>query len=119
MALVENKESKAMQKKDENDKDNEVFYRVYPDMRRRIDYDDRKVYFEISLPGVAKNDIELKALPTWFHLKGRRGHMEYSANQSFGAKVVPEKTEAKYENGLLQIIGHIENPMDKAKQISN
>lgn len=118
MALVENKDSEVMQKKENNQKDNEVYYRIFPDMKRRIDYDDRIVKFEISLPGVPKQNIQLKALPTWFHLKARRGHMEYSANQSFGVKIVPEKTEAKYENGLLKIIAHLENPMDKATKIS-
>lgn len=116
MALVENSNSEIMQKKDD-ERDNEVYYRVYPDMKRRIDYEERKVYFEVSLPGVSKEQIELKALPKWFHLKGRRGHMEYSANQAFGAKIVPEKTEAKYENGLLLITAYIENPLDNAKQI--
>lgn len=117
MALVENPESKVMQDTNDTQEEKEVYYRVFPDMKRRIDYEDRKVYVEIALPGVSKKDIELKALPTWFHIKGRRGHMEYSANQSFGVKIVPEKTEAKYEHGLLAITAYIENPMDNARII--
>lgn len=117
MALVENPKSKAMEeKKDENE--NEVYYRAFPDMNRRINYEDRLVEFEISMPGVEKKNITLKALPTWFHLSGKRGHMEYSANQAFGAEIVPEKTEAKYSNGLLHIKAHIKNPLDDAKKIS-
>ncbi|MHA1518633.1 MAG: Hsp20/alpha crystallin family protein [Promethearchaeota archaeon] len=116
MALVENKQSEAMQEQAEQ-KDNEIYYRVYPEMRRRINYKDKTVHFEAALPGVKKENIELKALSTWFHLIGSRGHMEYSANQSFGIEIVPEKTEAKYEEGLLHITAHIRDPLDDAKLI--
>ena len=116
MALVENKQSEAMQEQAEQ-KDNEIYYRVYPDMRRRINYKDKTIHFEVSLPGVNKENIEVKALPTWFHLTGSRGHMQYSANQSFGVEIVPEKTEAKYDQGLLHITAHIRDPLDDAKQI--
>ncbi|MCF2139287.1 MAG: Hsp20/alpha crystallin family protein [Candidatus Lokiarchaeota archaeon] len=117
MALVENEKSQAMQKSENQEEKDEIYYRVFPDMRRRINYEDNTIYIEVSLPGVKKEDITLKALPTWFHLVGKRGHMEYSANQSFGAEIVPEKTEAKYDNGLLQITAHIRDPMDDAKEI--
>ncbi len=116
MALVENSDSKAMKEQNDNAEE-EIYYRAFPDMKRRIDYEGRKVKFEVALPGVQKENIELKALPTWFYLRGRRGHMEYSANQSFGFKIVPEKTEAKYTHGLLQITAFMENPMDHAKAI--
>jgi HSP20 family molecular chaperone IbpA len=117
MALVENKQSEAMEEQKEQ-KDNEIYYRAYPDMRRRINYDDKTIRFEVALPGVKKENIVLKALPTWFHLTAKRGHMEYSANQAFGNEVVPEKTTAKYENGLLEIVAHIRNPMDDAKELA-
>ena len=116
MSIIEKAKSEITEKSEEENND-EIYYRVYPDMRRRIDYHDRKVHIEVSLPGVAKSDVSLKALPTWFSLSGKRGHMEYSANKSFGVKIVPEKTEAKYENGLLNITAYMENPMDHAKTI--
>ena len=115
MALVENTQSKAMEEK--KDGDSEIYYRAYPDMRRRINYKDRVVEIEVSMPGVRKENIILKALPTWFHLKANRGHMEYNANQAFGREIVPEKTEAKYENGLLKIVAHLKDPMADAKQV--
>lgn len=115
MALVENTKSKAMEEK--KDEQSEIYYRAFPDMKRRINYDERKVEFEVSMPGVEKTNIILKALPTWFHLIGNRGHMQYSANQSFGVEIVPEKTVAKYNNGLLHITAFIRNPLDSAKKI--
>jgi HSP20 family molecular chaperone IbpA len=114
MALVENKQSKAMEEKT---KENEIYYRAYPDMRRRINYEDRIVEIEISMPGVTKENITLKALPTWFHLRATRGHMEYNANQAFGREIIPEKTEAKYDNGLLKIVAYLKDPMADAKQV--
>lgn len=115
MALVENTQSKAMEEK--KDEDSEIYYRAYPDMRRRINYKDRVVEIEVSMPGVKKENIKLKALPTWFNLKAQRGHMEYNANQAFGREIIPEKTEAKYDNGLLKIVAHIKDPMADAKQV--
>ncbi|MHA1672174.1 MAG: Hsp20/alpha crystallin family protein [Promethearchaeota archaeon] len=116
MALVENKQSEAMQETAEQ-KDNEIYYRVYPDMRRRMNYKDKTVHFDVSMPGVKKENIELKALSTWFHITGSRGHMQYSANQAFGFEIAPEKTEAKYDQGLLHITAHIRDPLDDAKEI--
>lgn len=115
MALVENKKSEVMNKSEDKE---EVFYRVYPDMRRKVNYEDKTVTLEISLPGVAKDKISLKALPTWFHIEARRDHLEYNANQSWGIEVVPNKTTAKYENGLLQITAYIKDPMEDAKTVA-
>ena len=98
--------------------DNEIQYRVYPDIYRRINHDEKTVELEVSLPGVRKDEIKLKALPKWFHLEGNRGHMQYSANQSWGFEIVPEKTTAKYENGLLKIQAHIKDPLADAKEVS-
>jgi len=115
MAIVENKPSSIEESKAGKD---EYTYRVYPDIFRTLDYDSRAVDIEVNLPGVAKADITLKALPEFFHVEGKRGHMIYSANYSWGVEIVPEKTTAKYENGLLKIHAVIRNPMDSAKEIS-
>ena len=115
MALVENTKPKAMEEK--TDEENEIYYRAYPDMKRRLNYKDKIVEIEVSMPGVKKENISLKALPTWFHLQAKRGHMEYNANQSFGREIIPEKTEAQYENGLLKIVAHLKDPMADAKQV--
>jgi len=95
----------------------EPLYRVYPDMERRVDYELKTVSIEIHTPGVKKNAIKLKALPTWFHFEARKGNMIYSANMSWGVEIVPEKTSAKYENGLLVITAYIRDPLDGAKEV--
>jgi HSP20 family molecular chaperone IbpA len=115
MAIVEKHSDSLQQLEESSDK---VLYRVYPDISRRIDHEDRNVGVEISLPGVPKESIGLKALPTWFHLEARRGQMEYNANKSWGFEIIPEKTTAKYENGLLRIHATIRDPLDDAKEVA-
>ena len=116
MAVVE-KQSDSLQNPEEESAD-KVYYRVYPDINRRINHEEKKVELEVSLPGTKKEDIKLKALPTWFHLEARRGHMEYNANKSWGYEIVPEKTTAKYENGLLKIHATIRDPLEGAKEVA-
>lgn len=99
-------------------KEKEILYDVYPDMRREIDYKTRHIKFEVSLPGVKKETIELKVLPKWFHLTGKRGHIMYNANQNFGKEIIPEHTTARYEDGLLTITAEIPDPYAKAKEIT-
>ena len=119
MAIIESESKESNNNENsEVDQENKIYYRVFPDMTSRIDYENRKIEVEVSLPGVVKQNIELKVLPTWFHLKANRNHIEYGANQCFGKKVIPEKTTAKYENGLLKITAHIKDPFDGAREIT-
>jgi len=115
MAIVEN-ETKIQEKKSKTTKE-VILYRIYPDIYHTIDNKNHTVEFEVSLPGIKKEDISLKVLPTWFNLVGRKGQMEYSANKSFGVEIVPEKTKAKYEHGLLKITAYIRDPFENAKEI--
>lgn len=104
----------------EKSKDNQqkVRYRVYPEIDSRVDYRNRTIEIEIALPGVAKEDIQLKFLPEWFYLNAKRDEIEYSGSFNLGTTVVPEKTTAKYLNGLLKVHAIIANPMDNAKTLS-
>jgi len=118
MAEIVERKSEAVQDQGNKTQTPEYTYAIYPDIRRTINYDTKSVELEISLPGVKKEDIKLLVLPEIFHLTGQRGQMQYCANQSFGVEVVPEKTQAKYENGLLRIKAFIKDPMDAAKSVA-
>jgi len=106
--------------KREKSYENEDFYQESPRMYRDTDYDEKKVTIEMSIPGVKKEDIELKVLPTWFHLSAVRPNhkVEYAADESFGVDIVPEKTTAEYYHGLLKIHAIIHDPLDDAKEIT-
>ena len=112
--MIEKKKEKAEVKEH---KEQKIRYRAYPDISTYVDYSKRTVEVEIALPGVAKDNISLKALPTWFALNAPRDEIEYCANYSWGVEIVPEKTTAKYYNGLLKVTAHIKDPLDGAKEI--
>lgn len=95
-----------------------IRYRAYPDISTHVDYKNRTVEVEIALPGVSKENISLKALPNWFALTATRDEIEYAANHSWGVEISPNKTTAKYFNGLLKITAHIKDPLDGAKEIT-
>ena len=102
----------------EKDKKSTIRYRAYPDIHRYNDHDKKTIEIEISLPGVEKEEIKLKALDGWFKIEARRDDLLYSANYSWGAEIVPNKTEAKYHQGLLKITAYIRDPLDGAKEIT-
>lgn len=105
--------------KRDKDYKNEKLYQVFPRVYRDTDPDGKKVTIEMSIPGVKKEDIELKVLPSWFHVSAIRpkDNIEYAANLSFGVDIVPEKTTAEYYHGLLKIHTVIHDPMDDAREI--
>lgn len=112
-----------IEKKKENEEiakpeEQKVRYRAYPDISTYVNYEKRTVEVEISIPGVKKENITLKALPTWFSLNAPREEIEYTANYSWGVEIAPEKTKAKYYNGLLKITGYIKDPLDGAKEVT-
>ena len=113
MAMIEKKEEKGTVAEK-----SEIRYRAYPDISTQVNYKDRTVEVEISLPGVSKENISLKALPNWFALNATRDEIEYAANHSWGVEISPTKTTAKYFNGLLKVTAYLKDPLDGAKEIT-
>jgi HSP20 family protein len=67
-----------------------------------------RLKIEVEMPGVNKNDIKLDMRSDSFCLSAPRGDdAEYSSCFMLSHEVEPEKTEAKYENGLLSIYSPI------------
>ena len=63
---------------------------------------------EIEMPGVRKDDIKLDMRKDGFCLSAPRGEdAEYSSCFMLSHEVEHDKTEAKYENGLLKIFSPI------------
>ena len=118
MSIVERNKEEMTEAEKESEEKKESIYNVFPDMTRNINYEKRIITFEVSLPDVKKENIKLKALPNWFYLEAKRGQMMYNANQNFGKKIIPDRTTAKYDNGLLTITAHIPDPFDGAKEIT-
>jgi HSP20 family molecular chaperone IbpA len=69
---------------------------------------DGRFKIELELPGVDKKDIKLDMRKDSFCVSAPRGtETEYSGCYMLAHEIVPEKTEAKYESGLLRIFAPI------------
>jgi len=65
---------------------------------------DGRFKIELELPGVDKKDIRLDMRKDSFCIFAPRGEdTEYSGCYMLAHEVVPEKTEARYESGLLRV----------------
>jgi HSP20 family protein len=71
----------------------------------------------IEVPGVKKEDINLRILDDSLHLSAPREDVEYVATLSFPWPVKPAKAEASYENGLLKVVVPFKDPMDDALRL--
>jgi HSP20 family protein len=80
--------------------------------------EDQSVFtLEIALPGVKKEDIDLKINEDSYAITAHRGDIKYVDAQAFCCKVVPKKASAKYDNGLLKITVPYKDTMDDAVTI--
>ena len=72
----------------ETEKTTEYRYRVVPKYGTYLEED--KVILQVALPGVKKDDIEMKALKDYFTLKAGRGETLYTLDLDFGVKIEPD-----------------------------
>ncbi len=76
-----------------------------------------KVILQIALPGVKKEDIEMKTLTNYFNLKAPRKRFQYSLELNFGIDIEPDKTNAEYQEGLLKVEFEIYKPLEHAYEV--
>ena len=76
---------------------------VSPDVCSYTSEDNTKLIFEITIPGVDKNDIDLKVLEDSFTLRAPRDDIDYRVALSFCCPVVTKDVKAEYHNGLLRL----------------
>jgi HSP20 family protein len=90
---------------------------VTPDVCSYFSNDDTKLIVEVSLPGVKKDDISLKLLEDSVFLSAPRDDKKYVLTLATCCPIVPLRTEAKYENGLLRVTAPLKDAMDGAVEI--
>lgn len=72
---------------------------------------------QVELPGVRKNDIDLKLLPEGLMLKANREDVQFMGDYLFCCPVDTEKVEANFDNGLLTIRAPLRDGNMKATRI--
>jgi HSP20 family molecular chaperone IbpA len=76
--------------------------------------DDERLILEVVLPGVKKANINMKSLKDYFMLRAIRDNVEYALDLELNMDIVPEKTKATYEEGLLRVELKRYNPLETA-----
>lgn len=66
-----------------------------------VDDEKSSLHLEFTMPGVNKENIDLKLTDGSFRLRAEKGDVEYVSTGRFCCPVEIKKTEASYENGLL------------------
>lgn len=69
-----------------------------------MDHDSMNYYIQVKLPGVEKEDIDLEVSEQGLWIKGSRDDLDLGGCYSLIPSVDANRAEAKFENGLLNII---------------
>lgn len=88
-------------------------YQVRPKYGAWIE-DNKRLILEIVLPGVKKDQIQMKSLKDFFMLRANRENIQYALDLELNMEIIPEKTKAIYEEGLLRVELTRFNPLEQA-----
>jgi len=91
--------------------------RIRPNVCAAYNEEKNQYNIEIELPGVKKDKIDLHVLSGGFMIKAPKGDIEYHGDYTFCCLVDTDRTEAKYDNGLLTINAPLKEPYTGAKKV--
>jgi HSP20 family molecular chaperone IbpA len=83
-----------------------------------VDDEDGNLKMEFSIPGVKKEDIQLKMVDESFRLTARREDFDYVSTGAFCCQVHSHHARASYENGVLKLVVPFKDPMEGAHDVT-
>ena len=91
--------------------------KISPEICAYADEDHTKLTIEAAIPGVKREDINLKLHEDSFSLSAPRADFVYVAALAFCCPVKPEAAKARYENGLLKVVIPFKDLMEDAIRV--
>ena len=92
--------------------------KVSADICSYVDENTQRLNMEVSIPGVKKENIDLKIQEDAMALSAKRNSVEYVTTMGFCCPVKASEAQATYESGLLKISVPFKDPMEAAHQVA-
>jgi len=90
---------------------------ISPDVCLYNSEDEKNLIIEFQIPGVQKDDIDLRMQDDSFTLRAPRGDVEYSISEILCCPINSKETRAEYKDGLLVVHAPYKDQYENAVRV--